>query len=218
VIVLGLTGSIGMGKSAASAMLRRMGVAVFDADEVVHALLGPAGRAVGKVEAAFPGTRGEDGGIDRKGLGQRVFGDPQALARLEGILHPLVAAAEKRFLARARARREPLAVLDIPLLFETRGRRHRCDYVIVASAPKIVQRQRVLRRPGMTPPRFEAILQQQMPDAEKRRRADFVVQTGLDRGYSLRRLSAIVRAVRKKGRVARAATGQRRAHGEKRDA
>jgi dephospho-CoA kinase len=188
-----------MGKSTASAMLRRVGVAVFDADEVVHALLAPGGCAAAKVEAEFPGTRGEDGGIDRKQLGERVFGYPQALARLEGILHPMVAAAEKRFLARARARRELIAVLDIPLLFESR-RRPRCDYVIVVSAPKMVQRQRVMRRPGMTEARFDAILRQQMPDAEKRRRADFVVSTGLDRGFSRRRLSAIVRAMHQKGR------------------
>ncbi len=180
-------------------MLRRMGVAVFDADQAVHGLLAPAGRAVGKVEAAFPRTRGEDGGIDRQRLGEQVFGDRQALARLEGILHPMVAAAEKRFLARARACREPIAVLDIPLLFESRGA-SRCDYVIVVSAPKMVQRQRVMRRPRMTQSRFDAILQQQMPDAEKRRRADFVLPTGLDRGFGLRRLRAIIRAVRKNGR------------------
>lgn len=198
-IIVGLTGSIGMGKSTASTMLRRMGVAVFDADEAVHAMLGPTGGAVGQVEAAFPGARGEEGGIDRKHLGERVFRDPQALARLEGILHPMVAAAEKRFLARARARREPIAVLDIPLLFESRGA-SRCDYVIVVSAPKMVQRQRVMRRPRMTQSRLDAILRQQMPDAEKRRRADFVVQTGLDRSHSLRGLRAIVRALRKGGR------------------
>jgi dephospho-CoA kinase len=192
VIVVGLTGSIGMGKSTAAATLRRMGVAVFDADRVVHCLLASSGRAVPAVEAAFPDTRVADGGIDRGRLGERVFGNPQALAGLEGILHPMVAAAEKQFLARARARREPLAVLDIPLLFESRGA-VRCDYVIVVSAPKMVQRQRVMRRPGMTESRFDAILQQQMPDAEKRRRADFVVPTGLDRSLSLRHLRAIVR-------------------------
>jgi dephospho-CoA kinase len=214
VIVVGLTGSIGMGKSTASMMLRRMGVAVFDADQVVHALLAPAGHAVREVELAFPGTRGEDGGIDRKRLGEEVFGDPQALVRLEGILHPMVAAAEKRFLARARARREPIAVLDIPLLFESRSA-SRCDYVIVVSAPKMVQRQRVMRRPGMTQSRFEAILQQQMPDAEKRRRADFVMPTGLDRGFGLRQLRAIIRAVRKSGR--RGSHGTRRWLGSSRE-
>jgi dephospho-CoA kinase len=197
-IVVGLTGSIGMGKTTAARMLRRMGVALFDADQIVHRLLAPGGDAVAKVEAAFPGTRLEDGGIDRKRLGERVFGDPQALARLEGILHPMVAEAEKRFLAQARARGEAIAVLDIPLLYESRGAA-RCDYVIVVSAPAMVQRQRVLRRPGMTEARFAAILKQQMPDAEKRRRADFVVPTGLDRNLSLRRLRAIIAALRRHG-------------------
>ncbi len=197
-IVVGLTGSIGMGKSTAAAMLRRIGVPLFDADRVVHRLLAPGGGAVAKVAAAFPGMRAENGGIDRKRLGQRVFGDPAALAGLEAILHPMVAAAEKRFLARARARREPIAVLDIPLLYESRGA-GRCDYVIVVSAPAMLQRQRVMRRPGMTEPRFAAILKQQMPDAEKRRRADFVVPTGLDRSLSMRRLRAIIRGLRGAG-------------------
>ncbi|HUC12591.1 MAG TPA: dephospho-CoA kinase [Stellaceae bacterium] len=204
-IVVGLTGSIGMGKSTASATLRRMGVALFDADQVVHRLLAPGGGAVTKVEAAFPGTRAENGGIDRKKLGARVFGDPQALARLEAILHPMVAQAEKRFLAAARARREPIAVLDIPLLYEARGAA-RCDYVIVVSAPAMVQRQRVMRRPGMTEARFAAILQQQMSDTEKRRRADFVVPTGLDRGLSLRHLRVIVRFLQTQARRPRRQT------------
>jgi dephospho-CoA kinase len=195
VIVVGLTGSIGMGKSTAAAMLRRMRVPLFDADRVVHRLLAAGGGAVPRVEAAFPGVRTEAGGIDRKLLGQRVFGNPEALARLERIIHPMVADREKRFLAQARTRREPIAVLDVPLLFESRGAA-RCDYVVVVSAPAMLQRQRVLRRPGMTEARFAAILKQQMPDAEKRRRADFVVATGLDRSLSLRRLRAIVRLLR----------------------
>ena len=194
-IVVGLTGSIGMGKSTAAAMLRRIGVPLFDADREVHRLLGPGGAAVARVEAEFPGMRGENGGIVRQRLGRRVFGDPQALARLEKILHPMVAAAEKRFLAQARARREPIAVLDIPLLYESRGA-GRCDYVIVVSAPARLQRERVMRRPGMSGAQFAAILKQQMPDAEKRRRADFVVPTGLDRGLSMRRLRAIVAGLR----------------------
>jgi dephospho-CoA kinase len=195
VIIVGLTGSIGMGKSTAASMLRRMRVAVFDADEIVHRVLAPGGAAVDLVEAAFPGTRREDGAIDRRLLGAHVFGAPAALTRLEAILHPMVAKAEARFLAQARARREPLAVLDIPLLYESRGAA-RCDYVIVVSAPAMVQRQRVLRRPGMTEARLQAILRQQMPDAEKRRRADFVVPTGLDRSLSLRRLRRIVAMLR----------------------
>jgi dephospho-CoA kinase len=191
-IILGLTGSIGMGKSTAAAMLRRLRVPLFDADRVVHGLLAPGGAAVQQVAAAFPGVRTEEGGIDRGLLGQRVFADAAALERLEAILHPMVRAEEKRFLGRARARGERLAVLDIPLLFETVGER-RCNYVIVVSAPALVQRQRVLRRPGMTEIRFAAILQKQMADREKRRRADFVVPTGSGRNLTLRRLRAIVR-------------------------
>lgn len=208
-IVVGLTGSIGMGKSTAAAMLRRMRVPLFDADRVVHRLLAPGGAAVAAVGAAFPGMRGEDGGIDRGRLGRRVFGDPGALSRLEQILHPMVAANERQFLARARARREKLAVLDVPLLFESRGA-GRCDYVVVVSAPAMLQRQRVMRRAGMTEARFAAILEQQMPDAEKRRRADFVVPTGLDRGLSLRRLRAIVRLLQSGSRP-RAGKGRRTA-------
>jgi dephospho-CoA kinase len=195
VIVLGLTGSIGMGKSAAAAVLRRMGVPLFDADRTVHRLLAPGGAAVERVAAAFPGVRTAGGGIDRRRLGERVFADPAALSRLEAILHPMVEAEEKRFLARARARRDSVAVLDVPLLFESGGAR-RCDYVLVVTAPLFLQRQRVLRRPGMTEARFAAIREQQMPDAEKRRRADFVVPTGLSRGLTLRRLKTALRILR----------------------
>lgn len=194
-IVLGLTGSIGMGKSTAAATLRRLGVPLFDADRAVHRLLAPGGGAVARVAAAFPGTGGETGGIDRRRLGAQVFSDPAALARLEAILHPMVRADEKRFIARARARRDPIVVLDVPLLFESGGA-GRCDYVLVVSAPLFLQRQRVLRRPGMTEARFAAILAQQMPDSEKRRRADFVVATGLGRGLTLRRLNAVLRTLR----------------------
>lgn len=195
-IVLGLTGSIGMGKSTAASMLRRLGVPLFDADQVVHRLLAPGGAAVQAVSDEFPGVEARAGGIDRGILGRHVFGDPAALQRLEGILHPMVAVEEKRFLSRARARQEAIAVLDVPLLFETAGDR-RCDYVLVVSAPALVQRQRVLRRPGMTPIRLAAIRQMQMPDSEKRRRADFVVMTGLGKGHTLRRLHAILTLLRR---------------------
>ena len=197
-IVLGLTGSIGMGKSTAAAMLRRLGLPLFDADRIVHRLLAPSGDAVRPVASAFPGVETEAGGIDRGLLGQRVFADAAALARLEAILHPMVAAEEKRFLNRARARRERLAVLEIPLLFDTGGER-RCDYVIVVSASALVQNQRVLKRPGMTEIRLVAILRKQMPDHEKRRRADFVVPTGLGRSLTLRHLRAIIRVLRGNG-------------------
>jgi dephospho-CoA kinase len=191
-IILGLTGSIGMGKTTAAGMLRQLGVPLFDADDVVHRLLAPDGGAVQQVAAAFSGVQAASGGIDRRLLGQSVFGDPAGLARLERIIHPMVAAAEERFLKRARGRREPLAVLDIPLLFETGGQR-RCNYVLVVSAPVWIQRQRVLQRPGMTEIRLAAILKKQLPDREKRRRADFVVPTGSGRNLTLRRLRAIVR-------------------------
>ncbi|HTV89443.1 MAG TPA: dephospho-CoA kinase [Stellaceae bacterium] len=194
-IVLGLTGSIGMGKSTAAATLRRLGVPVFDADAEVHRLLAAGGAATAPVEAAFPGVRGATGGIDRQLLAQRVFNNAPALRQLEAILHPLVQAAEQRFVARARARRERLVVLDIPLLFETGGG-VRCDFVIVVSAPARLQRERVLRRPGMSARRLAGILEAQMPDREKRRRADFVVQTALGRGTSYRRLAGIVRQLR----------------------
>jgi dephospho-CoA kinase len=210
-IVLGLTGSIGMGKSTAAGMLRRMRVPLFDADAEVHRLLAPRGGAVSTVETAFPGVRDPAGGIDRKRLGERVFGNTPALRRLEGILHPMVRAAERRFIARACARGEPLIVLDIPLLFETGGTR-RCDYVLVVSAPAWLQRERVIRRPAMTAERFAAILRAQMPDPEKRRRADFVVATGLSRGSTLRQLQALVRILRrgKPPRRPRSMRGSRR--------
>jgi len=195
VIVLGLTGSIGMGKSTAAAMLRRLGAPMFDADAEVHRLLGPGGAAVGAVEAAFPGTRDEAGGIDRRRLGGHVFGQPDALRRLERILHPVVRAAEFSFIARARSRRLPLIVLDIPLLFETRADAL-CDAILVVSAPPWLQRRRVLRRPGMSQARLAAIIAAQMPDRDKRRHADFVVETGLGRGLTLRRLAAALRVLR----------------------
>jgi dephospho-CoA kinase len=194
-ILLGLTGSIGMGKSTAAAMLRRLGVPLFDADQVVHRLLAPAGRGVRPVAEEFPEVETEEGAVDRGLLGRLVFADAGALTRLETILHPMVAAEEKRFVARARVRRKRLAILDIPLLFETRGDR-RCDYVVVVSAPALIQRQRVLKRPGMSEIRLATILRKQMPDREKRRRADFVVPTGLGRALTLRHLRAIVRLLR----------------------
>jgi len=209
VIVLGLTGSIGMGKSTAAAMLRRLGVPLFDADAVVHRLLARGGAAVSRVEAAFPGVRDEMGGIDRQRLGPLVFGHPEALRRLEGILHPMVRAAERRFVARARAGREKLIVLDIPLLYETRGT-GRCDFVLVVSAPARLQRERVMRRRGMSAQRFAEILRAQLPDSEKRRRADFVVLTALSKAATFRRLRAIVNELRYGNRPRRRGLARRR--------
>ncbi len=194
-IVLGLTGSIGMGKSTAAAVLRRLGVPLYDADAEIHKMMGRGGSAVAAVEAAFPGVRGEEGGIDRRRLGPLVFGKAEALRRLEKILHPRVRAVEQRWVARQRARGQKLVVLDIPLLFET-DRIDRVDGVIVVSAPLRLQRERVMRRPGMSRERFAAILDSQLPDHEKRRRADFVVSTALSRADAARQLAAIVRRVR----------------------
>lgn len=189
-IVLGLTGSIGMGKTTAAAMLRRLGVPVHDADAVVHRLLGRGGAAVAAIAAAFPGVvRG--GAVDRAALGAVVFADEAARRRLEAIVHPLVHRAEAAFLARARRQRRRLVVLDIPLLFETGGQR-RCDAVAVVSAPAFLQAERVLRRPGMTPERLASVRRAQIPDAEKRRRADAVVPTGLGRRPALRALVRLI--------------------------
>lgn len=173
-IVLGLTGSIGMGKSTTARMFAEAGVPVHDSDEAVHRLY--AGKAAPLVEAAFPGTT-VDGVVDRGRLAQRVLGDAEALKRLERIVHPLVRADADAFLAAHRAAGRPMAVLDIPLLFETGGR-DRVDRVVVVTAPAEVQRERVLARPGMTEAKFEAILAKQVPDAQKRAQADFVVDTG----------------------------------------
>ncbi len=195
-VILGLTGSIGMGKSTAAAMLRRLGVPIHDADKTVHQALGPGGGAVAAVAAAFgPDLVSESGAIDRRRLGARVFQDVTALIRLEDILHPLVRRAERRFLARAAGRRTPVVALDVPLLFETNGI-GRVDATIVVTAPPFVQRARVLARPGMTPDKLASILKRQLPDRIKRHYADFVVPTGLGKGYTLRTLVHIVKLAR----------------------
>jgi len=187
-IVLGLTGSIGMGKSTTARMFREAGVPVHDSDEAVHRLY--AGAAVPLVEAAFPGTV-VNGEVDRKRLGDRVLSDKDALRRLEAIIHPLVRADAGAFVADHRKGGTPLVVLDIPLLFETGGR-ERVDKVVVVTADPDVQRARVLARPGMTAERFEAILARQVPDAEKRRAADFVIDTGLGMDHARAEVARII--------------------------
>lgn len=173
-IVLGLTGSIGMGKSTVARMFADAGVPVFDADAAVHALQGPGGALVAAIEVQFPGSTGE-AGVNRTALAEAVLGDSEALQRLEALVHPAVAEAREAFLE---AHREaPLVVLDIPLLFE-KGGGARVDKIAVVSAPEAAQRERVLARPGMTEDRFAKIRALQMPDAEKRARADFVIPTG----------------------------------------
>jgi dephospho-CoA kinase len=190
-MVLGLTGSIGMGKSTTARMFADEGVPVHDSDETVHRLY--AGAAVPFVEAAFPGV--VDGGVvDRRKLADRVLNDRAAIARLEAIVHPLVRADADAFLARHREAGTPLAVLDIPLLFETGGR-DRVDRVVVVTAPTEVQRERVLARPGMTVEKFEAILAKQVPDAEKRGLADFVIDTGMGLDAARGEVRAIIAAL-----------------------
>jgi len=192
-IVLGLTGGIGMGKSTATTILRRLGVPVFDADAAVHRLQARGGRAVAPIAAAFPGCV-TDGRVDREALRRAVLGNPEALERLERIIHPLVREEERRFLARARRAGRRIAVLDVPLLLETGGEA-RVDRVVVVSAPAAVQRSRVMRRPGMTEQRLAAIRARQLPDAEKRRRADHVIRTGLSRRHAQAAIRRLVLAL-----------------------
>jgi len=179
--ILGLTGSVGMGKSATAKMFADEGVPVHDADAAVHALY--EGEAVPLIEAAFPGTTAS-GMVDRGKLGERVLGHPEEIKRLERIVHPLVARVRDDFLAKAERGGAKIALLDIPLLYETGGET-RCDAVVVVSAPAEVQRERVLARPGMTDAKLAAILTKQMPDSDKRARADFVVDTS--RGFDAAR-------------------------------
>lgn len=190
--ILGLTGSIATGKSNAADTFDAFGIPVFDADATVHALYGPGGAAVAPLVEAFgPGILAEDGGIDRRLLAQVVRGDPAAWERLNALVHPLVREAEYRFLeacARAGCR---LVVLDIPLLFETGGER-RCDRVAVTTCHPLIQEQRALRRPGTTRALLEAIRARQLPEAEKRRRADYIIPTGDGRGATLARIRAII--------------------------
>ena len=193
-LTLGLTGSIAMGKSTAAATLRYLGLPVFDADATVHKLLGPNGAALGPLAARFPGLVGV-AGVDRAKMGALVFADPKALTDLEAILHPLVHHARGQFIRAAASRRVPVVVLDVPLLFE--GKYHRdYDLVAVVTAPAFLQKQRALRRPGMTAEKLKGVLTRQMSDAQKRVLADVVITTGLSKRESLRRLKQLLRVVR----------------------
>jgi len=189
--ILGLTGGIGMGKSTAAKALRRAGFPVFDADAAVHRLQAPGGRALPRISALFPGTV-QHGVLDRAALRAIVLNDREKLRQLEKILHPLVRAEQRRFLARARARGVRLAVLDIPLLFEGGGDKH-VDYTMVVSAPRAIQMARVRRRRHMSDAEIARIISLQMPDAEKRRRADVVIRTGLSRFYAIRAIKRWVK-------------------------
>ena len=195
--IIGLTGGIGMGKSTASAIFRRHGAPIFDADQAVHELQAVGGRAVRPIEAAFPGTT-RGGAVDREALRRAVLGNPAALKQLERIVHPLVRDAEKRFLAMARRAGKTLVVLDIPLLLETGGEK-RVHKVVVVSAPAAVQAARVMRRPGMTAERLAAIRARQMPDVEKRRRADVVIHSGLSRHFAVAAIRRLVHRLRGAG-------------------
>lgn len=195
--ILGLTGSIGMGKTVAGRAFRREGLPVHDSDAAVHRLMGPGGAAVKRIAEAFPGTV-RNGAVDRQALGARVFGDDPALKRLEAILHPMVRARSEAFLKMHARLKTPAVVLDIPLLFEG-GNEDRFDAVAVVSAPYRIQRQRVLARPGMTEERFQGVLKHQISDQLKRRAADFVIFTGLGRAHSLpmiRRIATMAKTTR----------------------
>src|ERR1700704_1096167 len=192
-VILGLTGSIGMGKSTTAGFFAEAGAPVHDADAAVHRLY--AGAAASAIEAAFPGTTA-GGKVDRARLGEQVLKDPAALKRLEAIVHPLVRRDEERFLRAAEGAGATVAVLNIPLLFETGGET-RCDAVVVVSAPPEMQRARVMERPGMTGEKFASLLGKQMPDPGKRQRADFVVDTSKDLDSTRAQVRAILRAAAK---------------------
>jgi dephospho-CoA kinase len=194
VIVLGLTGSIGMGKTVTARLFAEAGVPVYDADAAVHALYGRGGAAVAPIGAAFPGAV-RDGAVDREALGRTVLSDSEALSRLEAIVHPLVRAEQARFIEAHRASGAPLVVLDIPLLFESGGERF-FDAVVVVTAPPEIQRARVLARAGMTEAKLEQVLAKQMPDSQKRGRADFVINTGLGIEEARTQVRAVLDALR----------------------
>jgi dephospho-CoA kinase len=193
-IVAGLTGSMGMGKSTAAAYFRGKGIPVHDADRIVHDLY--EGEAAPLIEAVFPGTA-RNGAVDRGALTERVIGSPEALKKLEAIVHPLVRRAEWRFLLKEQDKGAELAILEIPLLFET-GAEKLFDAVIVVSAPADAQRERLMQRPGMTPEKLEAILARQWPDLRKRQLADFVVDTGLTLEDTHRQIDAVIKEILKR--------------------
>ena len=197
-----LTGSIGMGKSTVGKMIAARGVPLFDADATVHALYAPGGAAVEPVRAAFPGAVSGDS-VNRDILSRLVLGKPEEIKRLESIVHPLVGAERQRFLAEAEARGEPFVVLDIPLLFEGKGR-NSVDAVIVVSAPAEMQKSRVLARPGMTEEKFAAILARQVPDAQKRAGADYVIDTGVSLAETEARVAEILADLRRRTEEGRA--------------
>ncbi len=194
--IIGLTGSVGMGKSVAASLLRRLRIPVHDSDAAIHEMLSPTGEAFTLVARMFPSAWDmKKRIIDRRKLGEIVFNDPEARRKLEAVLHPFVWARQRKFVLKARRMGVKRVVLDIPLLYET-GSERKCDAVMVVTAPYLLQRQRVLRRANMTEQKFHAILALQVPDIEKRRRADYVIHSGLGRAFSLQQIKAFLRSLR----------------------
>lgn len=193
-IIIGLTGSIGMGKSETAKIFERANIPVFDSDAAVHDLMTKNGAAFEPIEKTFPGVSGPDG-IDRVALGARVFGDAEALQKLESILHPMVSEQRQAFFRQKQG--HDLVVVDVPLLFEKGGEKN-CDYVVVVTAPAEIQRQRVLARPHMTVEKFDQILAKQMPDGEKRQRADFIVYTDQGIPHAEQQVAEIITEIRAK--------------------
>lgn len=195
IITIGLTGSIGMGKSVTAKIFIQANIPVFDSDAAVHMLMAENGRAVDRIEKSFPGVARPDG-IDRILLGKKVFGDKKALKKLEAILHPMVSQMRQAFIAKARTQGLDMVVLDVPLLFETGGDKY-CDYTLVVSSPEPIQRQRVLARPDMTEQKFNDITERQMADQEKRQRADFIIQNDRGIDYVEKQVGKIITKIRK---------------------
>ncbi len=194
-VIVGLTGSIGMGKSETAKMFRTLGIAVYDADAAVHAIYAPGGSAVAPIEAAFPGVTGVNG-VDREALAKQVLNDSAALKKLESIVHPLVGLEQQKFLQQAAAENAGIVVIDVPLLYETGGE-SRVDCVVLVSAPYELQRERVLARPGMIEEKFQAILAKQVPDAEKRQKADYIIDSSQGLEPAMAQVEALIPLLKK---------------------
>jgi dephospho-CoA kinase len=194
-VIIGLTGSIGMGKSETAKMFRSLGIPVYDADAAVHAIYAPGGSAVAPIEAAFPGVTGANG-VDRELLAKQVLNDGAALKKLEAIVHPLVGLEQQKFLARVAAEGAEMIVIDVPLLYETGGQK-RVDCVVLVSAPYELQRERVLARPGMSEDKFLSILAKQVPDAEKRAQADYIIDSSQGIEHAMAQVEALIPLLKK---------------------
>jgi len=209
-VIVGLTGSIGMGKSETAKMFRRLGIAVYDADAAVHAIYAPGGPAVAPIEAAFPGVTGSDG-VNRELLAKQVLNDATALKKLESIVHPLVGLEQQKFLEQAAAENLEMIVIDVPLLYETGGQK-RVDCVVLVSAPYELQQERVLARPGMSEEKFQSILAKQVPDAEKRAQADYIIDSSQGIEHAMAQVEALIPLLKK---APAKAWDQRKQHSEK---